>query len=129
MAKLDPIIAVKNVRASAAWYQSVFECKNEHGGDNFAVLVDSSGDVLVCLHQWGEHRHPTMINPEIMPGNGLILYYKTEQMDVIRQNVDRVGHPLEEEIHLNPNSTKKEFSFRDPDGYYWIITELHQYDG
>jgi hypothetical protein len=36
---------------------------------------------------------------------------------------------VEEDIHLNPNSTKKEFSLRDPDGYYLTITEFHTYEG
>ena len=36
---------------------------------------------------------------------------------------------FEDDIHLNPNSTKKEFSLRDPDGYYLTITEFHKYEG
>jgi hypothetical protein len=39
-------------------------------------------------------------------------------MDEIRQNVAKLGCSNEEDIHINPNSTKKEFSLRDPDGYY-----------
>jgi hypothetical protein len=40
-----------------------------------------------------------------------------------------MGAPVVEDIHLNPNSTKKEFSLKDPDGYYLTITEFHKYDG
>ena len=76
---------------------------------------------VVCLHKCGEHDHPTMTNPNITPSNALILYFKTENMNAIRQNVEKIGGAIEEDIHLNPNSTKKEFSIRDPDGYYLTI--------
>lgn len=129
MTKIDPIIAVKDVNESSKWYQSVFGCKRTHGGNDFAVLEDENNEVLVCLHKWGEHRHPTMKNPNIPPGNGLILYYKTDNLDIIRANIDKMNYPIEEDIHLNPNSTKKEFSLRDLDGYYLTITEYHKYEG
>ncbi|WKV12633.1 VOC family protein [Marivirga harenae] len=129
MTKIDPIIAVQNVNESSKWYQSVFNCKRTHGGDEFAVLADENNEVLVCLHKWGKHEHPTMKNPKITSGNGLILYFRTENMDLIRENLRRLKYPVEEEIHQNPNSTKMEFSVRDLDGYYLTITEFHKYEG
>lgn len=129
MTKMDPIIAVKDVDASSIWYQSVFGFKNTHGGDTFVVLVSENDEIIICLHKWGEHGHPSMTNPNIKPGNGLILYFRTENMKAIRQNVEDKGYPVEEEIHLNPNSKKMEFSLRDPDGYYLTITEFHRYEG
>jgi catechol 2,3-dioxygenase-like lactoylglutathione lyase family enzyme len=129
MTKMDPIIAVKDVDASSIWYQSVFGFKNTHGGDTFVVLVSENDEIIICLHKWGEHGHPSMTNPNITPGNGLILYFRTENMKAIRQNVEEKGYPVEEEIHLNPNSKKMEFSLRDPDGYYLTITEFHRYEG
>lgn len=129
MTKLDPIIAVRNIEASSKWYQSVFECRSMHGGKEFDILVSEKEEVLICLHKWEAHQHPTMVNPAITLGNGLILYFRTENMDVIRQRVKKLGYPIEEEVHLNPNSTKMEFSIRDPDGYYLTITEFHKYEG
>ena len=127
--KTDPIIAVKDVETSAEWYQTIFGCKRTHGGDEFAVLEDKNGEILICLHQWGDHDHPTMMNPDITPGNGLILYFRTENMNAIRQNVEKAGDTVEEDIHLNENSGKMEFSLRDPGGYYLTITEFHKYEG
>ena len=129
MAKIDPIIAVKDVEASSAWYQSVLGCRSMHGGKSFDILVSENNDVLLCLHKWEEHEHPTMMNPTITPGNGLILYFRTERLNEIRQRVEKLDCPIEEDIHLNPNSTKMEFSLRDPDGYYLTITEFHTYEG
>lgn len=129
MTKIDPIIAVKNVNVSAEWYQTVFACKRTHGGNEFAVLEDENGEILICLHKWGEHEHPTMKNSDILAGNGLILYYKTDRLEQILKNIERIDYPLVEEMHINQNSGKKEFSLRDPDGYYLTITEYHKYDG
>lgn len=129
MTKIDTIIAVKDVAASSTWYQSVFGCTSLHGGNEFEVLVTGNKEVLICLHKWGAHEHPTMIGPNISPGNGLILYFRTENMHLIRQNVEKIDGIIEEDIHLNPNSRKMEFSLRDPDGYYLTITEFHTYEG
>lgn len=127
--KLDPIIAVKDVEASSKWYQSVFNCKSKHGGKLFDILVTEKDEVLICLHKWGEHEHPTMQKPAIIPGNGLILYFRTENMNAIRKNVEKLDYSIKQEIHLNTNSLRKEFSLRDPDGYYLTITEFHVYEG
>ena len=55
-------------------------------------------------------------------------YFKTENMNEIRQNIEKIGATVEE-IHLNTNSLRKEFSARDLDGYYLTITEIHNYEG
>lgn len=127
MTKTDPIIAVKDVEQSSKWYQSIFACKSIHGGGRFDVLVTETSEVLICLHQWGEHEHPTMVNQEIPAGNGLILYFRTKKLDLIHQNAKENGATFEEAIRVNPNTNKREFSLRDPDGYYLIISEYHEY--
>ena len=127
--KLDPIIAVKDIKASSEWYQSIFNWRSLHGGDHFDILVTENDEVVLCLHPWGQDEHPTMITPDIPPGNGLILYFRTEYMSIIRQNVEKLSYPIEEDIHKNPNSSKMEFSLRDPDGYFLIISEFHKYGG
>jgi predicted enzyme related to lactoylglutathione lyase len=129
MLKIDPILAVNDMEASVKWYKSVFGWQRMHGGNEFATLVSDNKEVMLCLHAWGEHGHPTMIDPDSTPGNGLILYFRTDAMNAIRQNVKKMGAPIEDDIHLNPNSRQLEFSLRDPDGYYLTITEYHIYEG
>jgi predicted enzyme related to lactoylglutathione lyase len=129
MAKLDPIIAVKDIQASSKWYQTVFNWKSLHGGGHFDILVTENDEIVLCLHPWEQDEHPPMIDPGITPGNGLILYFRTENMQAIRQNVEKMGYAIAEDIHLNPNSSKLEFSLRDPDGYYLTISEFHTYEG
>ncbi len=128
MTKIDPIIAVKDVEKSAVWYCNLFGWRNAHGGDNFAVLKDNTNEVMLCLHEWGTHEHPTMADPTITPGNGLILYFKSDNMTSIQENIEKNDLALEQDLHLNLNSNKKEFSLRDLDGYYLIITEFHNYE-
>jgi catechol 2,3-dioxygenase-like lactoylglutathione lyase family enzyme len=129
MTRLDPIIAVKDIEASSIWYQKIFGLRNQHGGDHFSVLVSDENEVVLCLHTWEEHNHQTMVNPAIPPGNGLLLYFRTGNMYSIYQNVLEADCLIEEDIHVNQNSLRKEFSFRDPDGYFLTVTEFHKYEG
>jgi hypothetical protein len=52
------------------------------------------------------------------PGNGLLLDDYDEALKRARALVDR----FEEESHVNPNTRTREFSLRDPDGYYVTIS-------
>lgn len=129
MTRLDPIIAVKSVEASAKWYRDIFGLNIVHGGDHFSVMTAKDNEIILCLHAWEMHNHPTMTNSKITAGNGLLLYFRTADWKEIKKNLDKIGWTLEEEIHQNSNSLKQEFSFRDPDGYFITVTELHIYNG
>jgi len=115
------------VEESSAWYQKVFDCISKHGGSEFDVLVSKDDQILICLHKWGAHEHPTMENDQTTPGNGLILYMRTENINKIRQNLRDLNYEVEEEIQLNPYSGKHEFSLRDPNGYYLTISKFHKF--
>lgn len=129
MTKLDPIIAVKDVDASGKWYQQIFGFKNvSPAGHNFAVLKSETNEIIFCLHKWNLHDHPTFNDQSIIAGNGFMLYFRTENMEAIKKNLDKMGWIIEEEIHLNENSLRKEFAFRDPDGYFLTVSEFHEYE-
>jgi len=129
MTRIDPIIAVNDVAASSAWYQRIFGFRDEHGGDHFSVLLSDDGEIVLCLHHWETDGHPTMTDREIPVGNGLLLYFRTENMDAVYQRARQEGCTIEEEMHLNPNSRRREFSLRDMDGYFLTVTEFHKYEG
>lgn len=129
MIRIDPIIAVKDIEVSANWYQEVFGFQNSHGGESFAVLKSEEDEIMLCLHKWGEHNHPSLTDLNLPAGNGLLVYFRTDNIERIRQNLETIGWPIAEEFHLNQNSLRKEFSVRDPDGYYLTITEFHEYEG
>ena len=129
MMKADPIIAVKNVEISSNWYQSIFGLRSMHGGNEFDVLVEKNDEIILCLHKWDEHDHPTMQSSDMSTGNGLILYFRIENIEPIREKLRSLNYKVEEEIQLSLNSRRKEFSLRDPDGYYLTIAEFHKYEG
>ena len=113
---------MQDVERSSAWYQKILGCQSLHGGDTFEMLADQHGDVFLCLHKWGEHEHPTLSDPNIESGNGLILYLTVLDLDTVWNNAQEVSNLIEEARHLNPNSGKEQFCMRDPDGYYLMIT-------
>ncbi len=125
--KVDPIIAVSDVQASSAWYQSIFACKSIHGGGDFDVLATDAGDTILCLHKWGEHDHPTLTDPAIPIGNGLLLYFRIADVDQVWARVQSMNLVVEKPLALNPNSHVNEFSLRDLDGYYVTVSEQHSF--
>jgi len=92
-------------------------------------LATKENEIFICLHKWGTHEHPTMLNLNTTLENGLILYFRTQNMEEIYQNLKKMDYAIEEEIRLNQNSRKKEFSVKDPDGYYLTISEFHKFEG
>lgn len=129
MIELDPIIAVKDVENSSKWYQNIFGLRSMHGGGEFDVLVNKNNEVIICLHKIDLHDHPTMQSKNIKIGNGLILYFRMANMAQIRKRLGSINYNVEKEIALNTNSRRKEFSLKDPDGYYLIVSEFHTYEG
>ena len=122
MIKNEPIIGVQDVERSARWYQALLDCKGAHGGSSFEMLTDENDEIFLCLHKWGEHEHPTLSDPGIPPGNGLILYIRVQDLDKVWNNAKELNANIEESPHTNPNSNKRQFCLRDPDGYYLMIT-------
>ena len=93
--------------------------------DYFGQILDTDGTVLLCLHQWGAHEHPSLMSPdEAPPGNGLLLFFRVDDFDMALKRARALVTRLEEEPHVNPNTETKEFSLRDPDGYYVTINAL-----
>ena len=120
------IIAVKDVRASFKWYQSLFgQPETAPAHDYFGQLLDEDGTVLLCLHEWGAHEHPSLTSPEhALPGNGLLLFFRVDDFDAALHRARALVSRFEEEPNLNPSTGTMEFSLRDPDGYYVSISAL-----
>lgn len=124
MLTTEIVIAVKEVRVSAAWYEQLLGCRSSHGGTSFEILRNEEGAVVLCLHVWAAHDHPTLTDASVMPGNGLIIYFKTDKLETIWENAKRLGAIVAEEPHLNTNSGLQEFSLRDKDNYYISISSV-----
>lgn len=120
------IIGVRDVPASFKWYQSLFgQPQTQPGHTYFGQIVDADGTMLLCLHEWGAHDHPTLMSPDnATPGNGLLLFFRVDDFDQALQRARSLASQFAEEPHLNPNTRTMEFSLRDPDGYYVTISAL-----
>jgi catechol 2,3-dioxygenase-like lactoylglutathione lyase family enzyme len=120
------IIGVSDVTKSFNWYQSLFgQPATPPAHAYFGQILDSDGTVLLCLHQWGAHEHPSLRSPnEATPGNGLLLFFRVDDFELSLKRARALVDRFEEEPHTNPNTRTKEFSLRDPDGYYVTISEL-----
>ena len=120
------IIGVRDVPGSCHWYQSLFgqpETSPAHA--DFGQILDSDGTVLLCLHEWGAHEHPSLMSPDhATPGNGLLLFFRVDDFGMALARARALVARLEEEPHVNPNTGTEEFSLRDPDGYYVTINAI-----
>jgi len=126
MKRIWTIIGVGDVTRSFKWYQSLLGLpESAPAHDYFGQILDSDGTVLLCLHQWGDHEHPSLMSPDsAQPGNGLLLFFRVDDFDMALPRARALVARLEEEPHLNPNTGTTEFSLRDPDGYYVTISAL-----
>jgi catechol 2,3-dioxygenase-like lactoylglutathione lyase family enzyme len=120
------IIGVRDVAFSFRWYQSLFgQRETAPAHDYWGQILDSDGTVLLCLHEWGSHDHPSLTSPDkAPPGNGLLLFFRVDDFDRALERARALVSRLDEEPHLNPNTETQEFSLRDPDGYYVTISAL-----
>lgn len=120
------IIGVADVTRSCNWYRSLFgqpEAAPAH--DYFGQILDSDGTVLLCLHSWGAHEHPTLTSPDrAEPGNGLLLFFRVDDFDETLSRARALAGELEEEPQTNPATGTREFALRDPDGYYVMVSAL-----
>lgn len=111
---------------SFQWYQSLFgQPETFPAHDDFGQIRGADGTVLLGLHQWGAHEHPSLTKPDPSgPGNGLLLFFRVDDFDEALPRARALVTELEEEPHVNPRTGTREFALRDPDGYYVMIRAL-----
>lgn len=120
------IIGVRDVPRSFRWYQSLFgQPATAPAHPYWGQILDSDGTVLLCLHEWGAHEHPSLMSPDQgTPGNGLLLFFRIDDFDLALKRARALVTRLEEEPRLNPATGTQEFALRDPDGYYVMLSAL-----
>jgi predicted enzyme related to lactoylglutathione lyase len=126
MKRTWPIIGVSDVASSFKWYQSLFgQPATVPAHDYWGQICDSDGTVLVCLHEWGSHDHPSLLSPDkAQPGNGLLLFFRVDDFDTSLQRARALVTRLDEEPNVNPATGTREFALRDPDGYHVMVSAL-----
>jgi catechol 2,3-dioxygenase-like lactoylglutathione lyase family enzyme len=130
MDRLWTIIGVADVPLSFRWYQSLLgHTETAPAHSYFGQIIDPDGTVLLCLHEWGAHGHPSLTSPDTAaPGNGLLLFFRIHAFAAALARAHVFVARLEEDPHVNPNTRTLEFSLRDPDGYYVTISAVDPAD-
>jgi len=120
------IIGVADVARSFNWYQALFgQPASAPAHDYFGQILDTDGTVLLCLHEWGAHDHPTLSSPaRAEPGNGLLLFFRVDDFDAALLRARTLVGRLETGPQTNPATGTQEFALRDPDGYYVMVSAL-----
>jgi catechol 2,3-dioxygenase-like lactoylglutathione lyase family enzyme len=118
------IIGVRDVARSFHWYQSLLGLRETTPAHEYwGQILDADGTVLLCLHEWGAHEHPSLTSPgRAQPGNGLLLFFRVDDFDIALARARNLVTRLEEEPHMNPATGTMEFTLRDPDGYYVMVS-------
>ena len=126
MKRIWTIIGVADVAHSFEWYQSLFgHPRSAPAHDYFGQVLDTDGTVLLCLHKWGAHEHPTLLSPDrVEPGNGLLLFFRVDDFTAALSRARALVSQLEEEPKMNRATGTQEFALRDPDGYYVMVSSF-----
>ena len=118
----QPLIAVGDVHASRQWYRRLLGLSSNEGNPEYARLF-WNGQLILQLHSFdAEHDHVPIGNPDDRPyGNGLLLWFETDEFDAAVQRAREMGVEFVMPPHRNPRPNHWECWMRDPDGYIVVV--------
>ena len=131
MKRTWPFIRVKDVKASAAWYQSLLACRSPHDPahphrEHFDQIADADGAVLLSLIKWsdGELAEAAARGPV---GAGVSFYFAVDDFDAAWERVQALRPTVLEKPHLLTwGFQTREFTVCDPDGYRLTLGDRTQ---
>jgi catechol 2,3-dioxygenase-like lactoylglutathione lyase family enzyme len=117
----QPLITVRDVKASSRWYRAVLGLQSGHGGPEYGQLL-SDNRMVMQLHHWDAHEHPHLGRPDIKPyGNGVVIWFQTDDVGEAFSRAVGSGATILDPLKVNPNANHREFWLRDPDGYVVVV--------
>ena len=120
----QPLIAVRNVRASSRWYVELLgaDLIPEHPHRDVYDRISHFGRLLLQLHAWDAEEHPNLVNADAAPpGHGVLLWFQVDDFDSVVERARGLGAEIVEEPHVNPAPRHREIWLRDPDGYVVVV--------
>ena len=120
----QPLIAVRDVRASSRWYQRLLELTAlpEHPHRDGYDRLFSDDRLILQLHAWDVEDHPNLVNTNAAPhGHGVLLWFEVNDFDAAVERARSLHAEVIDEPHVNPNAGHNEIWLRDPDGYVVVI--------
>jgi catechol 2,3-dioxygenase-like lactoylglutathione lyase family enzyme len=122
--EVQPLIAVRNVRASSRWYTELLgaDALPDHAHRDVYERVSCSGRLLLQLHAWDKEDHPNLVNADAAPpGHGVLLWFQVGDFDAVVTRARGLGAEIIQEPHVNPAPQHREIWLRDGDGYVVVI--------
>jgi catechol 2,3-dioxygenase-like lactoylglutathione lyase family enzyme len=124
--RAQTLIAVRDVKASSTWYQTLLGVRSfGDPGHPHRLVYDRvmSGDVLILqLHSWDDEQHPNLVDRDrAPPGHGVLLWFEVDDFDAAVERARRLRAPVVEEPHVNPAPQHREMWIRDPNGYVVVL--------
>jgi len=117
----QPLVVVRNVRASSRFYQQVLGAESGHGGDEYEQIV-VDGELLLQLHRIDvEDHHGPLADPDQPLGNGVLLWFEVDDFEAAVKRVRATGAEVVTDVHTNPRALQQEIWVRDPDGYLVVV--------
>ena len=120
----QPLIAVRDVKASTRWYERVLGVARLGDSDHDDVYqrLLHNGQLVLQLHSWDDEDHPNLVNPrKAKPGHGVLLWFEVDDFDAAVKRIRAARAEVVEEPHENPNAAHREIWIRDPDGYVIVL--------
>ena len=120
----QPLIAVRDVRASSGWYARLLgaDALPEHRHRDVYDRIWRSGRMLLQLHAWDEEDHPNLVDADAAPvGHGVLLWFQVDDFDRAVERALGLGARIITEPHVNPAPGHWEIWLRDPDGYVVVL--------
>src|ERR1700753_2236621 len=80
----QPLIAVRDVRASSRWYGELLGADTlpDHAHRDFYDRVSASGRLLLPLQAWDKEEHPNLVDAAKAPvGHGVLLWFQLDDFD------------------------------------------------
>ncbi len=120
----QPLIAVRNVRASSRWYAELLgaDALPDHPHRDFYDRIMCSGKLVLQLHAWDEEDHPNLVNRDAAPvGHGVVLWFQVDDFDVAVERARGLRAEVIQGPFVNPAPQHRELWLRDPDGYVVVV--------
>lgn len=127
--QVQPLIAVRDVRASTGWYEKLLGLKRlgQSDHDHIYQRLLRGDDLILQLHSWEDEDHPNLVGRDAAPhGHGVLLWFEVDDFDAAVQRAKEMNVEVVLDTLINPNARHREFWIRDPDGY---VVVLASHDG
>lgn len=95
-ARAQPLLAVRDVEASSAWYQHVLGLVSDHGGPEYERLL-ADGVLVLQLHRHDvtHHHGPVVDDPDAPLGNGVLVWFgEVTDFDGAVERAGAAGAPV-----------------------------------